>query len=127
MDTIDTYIQQSRRGGAAGELVVRGSLETVLHTFNVQTHTIASDAAFEQTTLGEYDFVILDPWTWAGKGWIPKPGVQEAASKVFILDFFGHPALRNKGIQGVGPDKVLTAYPTPWNTFLGMSSMFRVF
>eukprot|EP01031_Cornospumella_fuschlensis_P026129 gene26129-31550_t len=119
MDTIDIYIQQSSRGGAAGELVVRNALESVLHSFNIQTRTIASDTAFEQTVLKDYDLVFLDPWTWAAKGWVPKPGVEDVAEKVFILDFFGHPSLRNKGIKGVGPEKVLTAYPTPWNTFLG--------
>ncbi|RYY84988.1 hypothetical protein EON63_08170 [archaeon] len=84
MDTIDSYIQQSSRGGAAGELVVRGALETILHKFNIHTHTIPSDQTFEQTVLGDYDFVILDPWTWAAKGWVPKSGVEEAADKVSV-------------------------------------------
>ena len=41
-------------------------------------------------------------------------------NKVFVLDFFGSPKLLNsKPNFNIPPKRLLTAYGSPWNTFLG--------
>lgn len=34
----------------------------------VHVDVIRSDSAFNSVNGNDYDFIILDPWTWAGKG-----------------------------------------------------------
>lgn len=68
---------------------------------------------------GIYSFVVLDAWTWAAKGWVPKPPLLGYEHKVFLLDFFGAKAPTRNGIK-VPKNRILTAFPTyPGNTFLG--------
>lgn len=50
-------------------------------------------------------------------GWVPKPVIRGLSHKIFILDFFGSPKLR--GGLDVPPNRILTAFGSPWNTFLG--------
>mmetsp|Transcript_34049 Transcript_34049/g.49473 ORF Transcript_34049/g.49473 Transcript_34049/m.49473 type:complete len:259 (-) Transcript_34049:9-785(-) len=52
-------------------------------------------------------------------GWVPKAILRGHEKKIFILDFFGSPTLKGSGIPGMTPDRFLTAYGSPWNTFLG--------
>lgn len=47
---------------------MRKSLQYALKHFGVQVDVIESDAHFNACNLKLYDFVILDPWTWAAKG-----------------------------------------------------------
>jgi hypothetical protein len=62
---------------------------------------------------------VLDAWTWAAKGWVPKPPLIGFEDKVFLLDFFGAKAPTRNGIK-VPKERILTAFPTyPGNTFLG--------
>jgi hypothetical protein len=68
-----------------------------------------------------YDFLIVDPWTWAAKGWVPKHALRGHDSKVYVLDFFGSKKLRGSGLA-VPPARFLTAFGSPFgNSFLGYS------
>jgi len=70
-------------------------------------------------------------------GWVPKSILRGHENKIFILDFFGSSSLKGSGIPGerfmknkysslfshhptgMTPNRILTAYGSPWNTFLG--------
>jgi hypothetical protein len=68
MDSISSYEAASKHGGAAGEIIIRKSLEDAFQHFNIQLDIIRSDADFESRSPRSYDIIILDPWTWAAKG-----------------------------------------------------------
>eukprot|EP01036_Dinobryon_divergens_P033309 gene33309-43065_t len=87
MDSIESYEKNSLVGGAAGELAVRKSLQRAFTYLSMSFFVAKSDEDFNSCNLNNYDFVILDPWTWAQRG--------------------------------VGPKRFLTAFGSPWNTFLG--------
>lgn len=118
MDSIPTYEENSLSGGAAGELLIRHSLEAAFKHFNVDVRVIKSDREFEESNAKVYDFIILDPWTWAAKGWVPKKVIRGLDDKIFILDFFGSEGLRGNELK-IPKSRILTAYGSPWNTFLG--------
>ena len=121
MDSISSYEENSRRGGAAGEILIRLCLEKTLKNFGVDSHIVTSDYDFDSLSprsVATYDYILLDPWTWAAKGWVPKASIRGQDAKIFILDFFGSPKLRGSGLN-VPPARFLTAYGSPWNTFLG--------
>jgi hypothetical protein len=85
----------------------------------VSYRVIKSDAEFAGLRAAEFDFLILDPWTWAGKGWVAKPVLKGQDHKVFMLDFFGFHKLPNPTLK-VPDHRFLTAYGgSPSNTFLG--------
>ena len=66
-----------------------------------------------------WDILIVDPWTWAGKGWIVNPCLKGHDKKVYMLDFFGYHQLPNQSLR-VPDNRILTAYGgSPQNTFLG--------
>lgn len=118
MDSITSYEENSRNGGAAGEILIRKSLEGAFQHFGVDLRVIRSDKEFESVKGADYDIIIVDPWTWAARGWVPKPPLRGQDSKVYILDFFGSPKLRGKGLK-IPPKRFLTAFGSAWNTFLG--------
>ncbi|CAM9185165.1 unnamed protein product [Laminaria digitata] len=67
-----------------------------------------------------YSAYVLDPWTWAGKGWRLKAQLQGRQHKMFILDFFGSD--KPHANLGVPSTHHLTAFPVPASqsrTFLG--------
>ena len=68
MDSISSYEAAAKHGGAAGEIIIRKSLEEAFQHFGVVMDIIRSDAEFESTSAASYDIIILDPWTWAAKG-----------------------------------------------------------
>ena len=86
MDSIASYEENSLVGGAAGiscdnvfdpnmfilaitgELTVRRSLQQAFTHLSISFRVAKSDEEFNGSNLDEYDFVILDPWTWAQKG-----------------------------------------------------------
>lgn len=101
MDSISSYEVDSKKGGAAGELLIRHSLETafkelgmVLHIVSLHESVICcsfpadvfvcncsvvvvtgvaltvctSDQQFGRMKGTDFDILIVDPWTWAGKG-----------------------------------------------------------
>jgi len=122
MDSINTYADNASKGGPAGELTVRHSLEEALDSFGVQLTVATNDD--EMLRLGEekgYDIYIFDPWTWAGKGWKPRPFLVGKEKSTFILDFFGggDSDVRSKGFNLSGTN-FLTAFPVvKSNSFLG--------
>jgi hypothetical protein len=90
MDSIHTYELNSLRGGAAGkfktlfqiiprilnlstilgEILIRKCLEYVfVHEFDMKVDVIKSDEEFDKIDANLYEYIILDPWTWAGKGY----------------------------------------------------------
>lgn len=50
-------------------------------------------------------------------GWVPKVNIRNCMSRMYILDFFGTRELHRA--LSVPPSRVLTAFGSPWNTFLG--------
>ncbi|RYG42283.1 hypothetical protein EON68_02040 [archaeon] len=70
MDSISAYVEAAARGGPAGEIVVRRSLEHALEQLGVQLDVATSDAQFEHMTrqgaVDQYDFIFLDPMTLYG-------------------------------------------------------------
>jgi hypothetical protein len=121
MDSIRDYVENSRQGGAAGEILVRRCLETALKDLGVKVSSIESDAEFNALSAADtaaFDIIVLDPWTWAARGWVPKPSLVGRSNKVYILDFFGSQSLRGSGLN-VPPKRFLTAFGSPWNSFLG--------
>eukprot|EP01038_Epipyxis_sp_PR26KG_P004775 gene4775-6697_t len=118
MDSIGSYESESKSGGAAGELIIRHSLEYAFHYFNATYKILRSDSEFDHCNLNEYDIIILDPWTWAAKGWVPKKSLIGQESKIYFLDFFGSQKLKGSGMK-VPLHRHLTAFGSPWNTFLG--------
>lgn len=114
----DIDVENSKRGGAAGEILIRRCLETAFEALGIRLDVKHSDGEFEQADMTYYDIIILDPWTWAMKGWVPKHVIRGHESKIFILDFFGSPNVRS-GALAVPPHRILTAFGSPWNTFLG--------
>ena len=120
MDSISAYEADSKRGGAAGEIRVRESLQAALKQLGVQVKVAKSDAEFEECNGANFDFIIVDPWTWAARGWVPKAPLRGHDNKVFVLDFFGSPKLKGTGLN-VPAKRFLTAFGSPWNTFLGYS------
>lgn len=119
MDSIASYERNSLHGGASGELIIRHALEDAFRYFDVSLRIIRSDEEFSRTKLDEYDLVILDSWTWAAKGWVPKPNILRHEKKVYILDFFGSSRLRGNSLAISVRSQILTAFPSPWNQFLG--------
>jgi hypothetical protein len=120
MDSISAYEADSKRGGAAGEIRVRESVQAALKQLGVEVKVAKSDAEFEQCNGANFDFIVVDPWTWAARGWVPKAPLRGHDSKVFVLDFFGSPKLKGTGFN-VPAKRFLTAFGSPWNTFLGYS------
>jgi len=118
MDSISSYEENSRRGGASGEILIRHSLESAFRELHVDLRVARSDAEFEKLNARLFDFIILDPWTWAAQGWVPKASIRGLDEKIFILDFFGSEKLRGSGLN-VRPERFLTAFGSAWNTFLG--------
>lgn len=51
-------------------------------------------------------------------GWVPKSVIRGHDNKIFLLDFFGSEKLRGSGLT-VPQNRFLTAFGSPWNTFLG--------
>jgi len=68
MDSMKAYEQAANKGGAAGEILVRRSLEDAFRHFHVQLDVARSDGEFESKRMDDYDIIVLDPWTWAGPG-----------------------------------------------------------
>lgn len=62
MDSIESYEENSKRGGASGEIIIRNSLEAVFRELNVVLDIKRSDRDFENANANDYDFIILDPW-----------------------------------------------------------------
>lgn len=68
MDCMRSYEENSRGGGAAGELIIRHSLEVAFEHFHIPLRIIRSDEEFNTCEMSGHDIIILDTWTWAAKG-----------------------------------------------------------
>ena len=62
MDSMSNYEENSKRGGASGEIIIRNSLERAFKTLNVALKILRSDQEFESINAEDYNFIILDPW-----------------------------------------------------------------
>mmetsp|Transcript_30721 Transcript_30721/g.93898 ORF Transcript_30721/g.93898 Transcript_30721/m.93898 type:complete len:423 (-) Transcript_30721:59-1327(-) len=122
MDSTAQYEANARRGGAAGEITVRKSLERALRELGATVEVARSDADFSRrcsVARCDADALVLDAWTWAAPGWRAKPCLVGRESRVLLLDFFGAEGPRDGGLR-IPPERILTAFPTfPGNTFLG--------
>lgn len=119
MDSIASYEVNSKQGGASGELLIRHCLERAFEELHVALDVKTSDIAFESTDAKTYDIIIMDPWTWAAPGWVPKKHIRGLDERIYILDFFGAKKLRGSGLS-IPPSRFLTAFDTSTeNTFLG--------
>jgi hypothetical protein len=137
MDCITSYEQNSKMGGAAGELIIRHALEDAFKEMDIPLRIVRSDDEFASCNMVDYDIILLDSWTWAAKGiislfsdqnrffystflgWVPKRNLLGHEGKIYILDFFGSSKLRSNTLHINIKMQVLTAFKSPWNTFLG--------
>lgn len=70
MDGISDYVQNSKAGGPAGEIIVRESLEWGLRQLGVEAVVASSDAEFARLSAkpDDYSLYFLDPWTFVDPG-----------------------------------------------------------
>lgn len=126
MDSLRDYISAAGRGGPAGELLVRESLQAALAARGVPLAVAGDDAEFAALTspsaLAGYGAVLLDPWTFVGAGWVPRPFLVGRESHTYLLSFFGTVLPEGGHGLALAPSHVLTPYPyaaSLGNTFLG--------
>ncbi|GAB5368566.1 hypothetical protein AAMO2058_001330400 [Amorphochlora amoebiformis] len=120
MDSLSSRVDESKKGGASGEMTIRICLQKGLQRLGFDVTVARSDAEFEGVKdFGQFRLIFLDPWTWAGKGWILKPFLNGHVDKIYLLDFFGSDG--HKNLNHLVPlSRHLTAYPVGnSNTFLG--------
>lgn len=104
---------------ATGELIIRHALADVFSDLGVSLRILRSDAEFDACKMSDYDIILLDSWTWAMRGWVPKRNLRGHEARIYILDFFGASSLHKNAWKEVTPQHILTAFKSPWNTFLG--------
>lgn len=51
-----------------GELLIRHCLESAFKDLGICLETIRSDEQFASINMQKFDIIIVDPWTWAGRG-----------------------------------------------------------
>lgn len=127
MDSLTAYIEGAARGGPAGEILIRESLQRQLMSLGASKIDVAAgDEQFFALTatdaqVNAYDLIFLDPWTVVGPGWVPRPFIAGRERKVFVLSFFG---LTEVGYgTRVETRHVLTAFPVhAGNSFLGYAA-----
>mmetsp|Transcript_8073 Transcript_8073/g.11089 ORF Transcript_8073/g.11089 Transcript_8073/m.11089 type:complete len:460 (+) Transcript_8073:62-1441(+) len=119
MDSIQSRVDESKSGGASGEITIRLALQNGLANLGVESVVARSDAQFESQNMGDFKLIFLDPWTWAGRGWKLKAFLRAHTKKIFLLDFFGGNG--HESLNSLVPlERHLTAFPVhPSNTFLG--------
>jgi hypothetical protein len=128
MDSLSGYLSDAARGGPAGELLVRASLERALAASGVSLRVCDSDADFfaasAEPAVDGFGAVVLDPWTFVGAGWVPRPFLAGRESRAFLLSFFGTALPAGGHGLALAAAHVLTPYPYPaalGNTFLGFA------
>jgi hypothetical protein len=125
MDSLSGTRAAAARGGPAGEILVRTSLERSLKElgFAVTTVTTDEEAAASVAADGTlpFDILILDEWTMLAPGGAARPWVAARRKDVFLLSFFGLEISLLGGVK-VEEAQVLAAYPSTLGastTFLG--------
>ena len=116
MDSLSHYVENAKKGGPAGELLVRTSLQQGLDALGIPYSVAASDGEFDLLyRTGNFSHLFLDEWTVVNSDW----KIRVNHSNVFAFAFFGaasHPS-------GLPAHRFLTAYPYEFNnTFLGFVS-----
>jgi hypothetical protein len=53
---------------ASGELLIRHCLERAFKDLAIYLEVIRSDEQFNSINMDKFDIIIVDPWTWGGKG-----------------------------------------------------------
>ena len=116
MDSLSGVVAAAERGGPAGEIRVRTSLQGALESLGVDCDTVGSDAEMESRVDPSdgsvpHDIIILDEWTLRAPGGGLRSFVRGRESDTYLLAFFG---LRGGGVGGDFPlpeDHILTAFP----------------
>jgi len=124
MDSLSGVIEAAARGGPAGEIRVRTSLQGALESLGVECDVAGSDAEMENRVAPDgsvpHDIIILDEWTLRAPGGGLRSWVRGREGDVYLLAFFG---IRPGGLGGDFPlpeDHILTAYPeSRGGNFLG--------
>jgi hypothetical protein len=120
MDSLSGFTENAKRGGAAGELIVREALQWALSELGVEIIVADSDESMEKLTSGglatKYDLFFFDPWTVTDKNMQLRSYLLGREKSVYILSFFGW-APSSYGYL-IPEANVLTAYPnTPGGAF----------
>ncbi|CAM9765378.1 unnamed protein product, partial [Phaeothamnion confervicola] len=72
MDSTTPWVEAAAKGGPAGEIKIRECLVAALTRLGITVDVAGSDAEFERLAgadaAARYAFVVVDPWTWAGRG-----------------------------------------------------------
>lgn len=125
MDSITDYVAGAARGGPAGEILIRVSLERALRALGVVVDVAESDAAFAALSAAPgatdaFALIILDPWTFVGANWAPRPFLPGREASTFLLSFFGM-AAAGHGLELDVAHNILSPFPAPSapNAFLG--------
>ena len=116
MDSLGDYVEHAKRGGPAGELIVRNSLQEGLRMLGVAYSVAGSDEEFERLFRERnFSHLILDEWTVLDRS----SRLRVDHPNIFVLAFFG--SADGAHVSGLPPERFLTAYPYPsmHNTFLG--------
>jgi protein O-GlcNAc transferase len=127
MDSLSSWVAQSKAGGPAGERIVREGLTAALEELGYVVTTADSDNAMEELTRGEssnsYDLFFFDPWTVQGRDSRPRAYLAGKEDRLFILAFFGWDPAAGGLLPLLPQSHVLTAFPPSAmfaaNTFLG--------
>ena len=123
MDSLAGYVAGSKRGGAAGEMIVREGLSWALQELGFQVDVADSDEAMEEMTAGAagaaYSLYFFDQWTVMDRASRLRGFLVGREKVLFVLAFFGwSPAAA--GLAAIAQANVLTPYPDDRGaTFLG--------
>ena len=82
-----------------------------MHTLHILSYTKCTRHYILSVTPHNYD-------PFPSLGWVPKAVIRNHLNKVYILDFFGTSALK-PALKIDLRTRILTAYTTEYNTFLG--------
>lgn len=120
MDSLSGFTDNAKRGGAAGELLVREALQWALSELGVEVIVANSDESMEEMTRGslaaKYDLFFFDPWTVTDRNSKLRSYLIGRERNVYILSFFGWTP-SSHGFK-IPESNVLTAYPnTPGGEF----------
>lgn len=124
MDSLYGVIEAAGKGGPAGEIRVRTSLQAALEALGIECDVAGSDAEMESRVLPDgslpHDLIIMDEWTLRAPGGQVRRFVLGRESDVFLLAFFGLRSSVFTGDFSLPMDHVLTAFPTSLGgVFLG--------
>ena len=121
MDSLGGTVEAAARGGPAGEILVRTSLERALKAIGFAVTVATTDAEAASLAVGDFDILILDEWTILAPGGRAHPWAAAKRKDVYLLSYFGLEISLLGGIK-VDETQVLAAHPAALGgstTFLG--------